>query len=46
MHSKTGSVINDMLREKYFGDKTEPRLDLLDQLRIERLKNEFKQSLL
>uniref|UniRef100_A0A915A560 Ig-like domain-containing protein n=1 Tax=Parascaris univalens TaxID=6257 RepID=A0A915A560_PARUN len=46
MHSKTGSVINDMLREKYFGDKTEPRLDLLDQLRVERLKNEFRQSLL
>ncbi|VDM41750.1 unnamed protein product [Toxocara canis] len=45
--SETGSVITDMLKDKYFGGKnTDSHLGLLDQLRIERLKSEFKQSLL
>lgn len=36
-----GSAINTMLREKYMDNPEYRKLDLLDQLRLEQLKQEF-----
>lgn len=38
------SVVDDMLKHKYIYGKEDLRSHIMDELRIERLRKEFKQS--